>query len=402
MNSRMKEQRRRRNGSALMIVMFVSGILVITGIAMTFVTSNASHLTRKRKMSAQALALAEAGIAHSVSALLTNYEYWANNTNTGSIMVGGQTGTYQVITKLYESGNILMTSVGTVEENERTTVLELLGTQQDENTRRYLSGGAIMTKDWFRAEHPNIEIYGSVLAGDEWRMDAGTIYGGDAIAGRDIRLDKPSSTLNGNAWSGRDLRVDSGQINGDADATASIRDDYGNISGAKVTGVPQPPSILLPEFDFDAYRQAAIDDGMYFEGDQSFGNSTVHMPNNGIVFVNGKCEYGNNSEVYGCVVATDEIRIKNRLLQVQVVSNMPALLSQGDIRLENRNVYHGAMWAGGYLRIDNHRSIYGPLFAHGFIRLESHNLVDPGGGIPLWNPTNPPTQNQLEVGGWLQ
>ena len=105
-----------RGGSAFIVVMVLTGVLMIAGVSITYLTSNAGFVSRKVNTGARALAIAEAGIADQLMRMSTNggsgYTYWASGvTNSGSL----DNGTYSVIaTKPSGSVNYLVTSSGSV------------------------------------------------------------------------------------------------------------------------------------------------------------------------------------------------------------------------------------------------------------------------------------------------
>lgn len=361
MRRKMQAARRGEEGSALITVMFVAGMMMMAGAFMVYVAGNASHRARRMKQDGQALALAEAGIAHMVANLRTNYSHWVGNTNTGAILVEGYTGTYEVVATDLGGGSLLISSEGAVGAARVTTVLEVLGTAEDERDKMFGAGG-------------------SILADDDVTMATGAprIYG----------------TIHSN-----------GDVLRSGGAMPPVFDDVsavGVVEIVPVAGNAYPGSARrpIPEFNFEAYREMALNGGIYLEGDQELRGANL-QPGNGVVYVNGNVRVRNQSFLHGTLVANGNITIDNRFVQYQVVSNMPALLATGHVDLNNRNNYTGVIY--GRLSVDswNRKYLYGGIITHGWVYIQNRMELFRQSGYPVWDPsvTNDPG---VIVGGWIQ
>ena len=82
----MKDRRmdRSRDGSVMLVVMLICGILMLASAAMVALASNASMRMRRQLQSAQALNIAEAGIADMIGRLSADYVAWQDSTNSAS------------------------------------------------------------------------------------------------------------------------------------------------------------------------------------------------------------------------------------------------------------------------------------------------------------------------------
>jgi len=360
-NSRRRIGATARDGSALVIVMCLAGLLLMVGLSLSFITGSSAHTVRKLTTGVQALAVAEAGVADMLSRLQTNYVQWMAASNSASF--GG--GTYSVVTT-YNSGNgnITITSTGQIGEETRTTVLELLG-------EKY-------------------QMYNQALGLD-----------GVMLAGGNITIDTGAIDINGDIHANGNILHSHGNtsINGDASACGVVELD----AVAGYTNIPNATPVALPDYrPFDEWEALAISNGLYYATGQAFGGVNLAPPN-GVLYVNGNVSFGNNSSLVGTLVAAGDITFVNRFTHTSFNTNWPALLATGNISLHNRDNYYGVIFAGGNFSSRNAKHITGAIIAMGNITAENNFNIDPLGYYPAWDPSDTnQTPPDVVVGGWLK
>ncbi|MDA0321745.1 MAG: hypothetical protein O2923_03375 [Verrucomicrobia bacterium] len=350
-----------REGSAFISVMFVTFMLIAIGFVMTYVTNSASYRVRKDKLAVQSLALAESGVADMVAALGTNYYYWKTRSKTGYIVVGGNTGTYNVTCTTASNLNVVVDSTGTMRGESRTTTLELLGTAQERNNRRWGTNFVILADEYVKLSASAMRIYADVHSNEDMLEGPGNpiVYGNLSAVGT---------------------------------IAVNVQPGY--------AGTPGAAAREIPEFDFEAYRQAAIDGGIYFPASVSLPGTTLSPPN-GIVYCNGDITVNNSSGVNGCIVANGNITINNRFVQTQIVPGMPALLATGHVDLNNRNNYQGVIYARLSVESDNNKDLYGGIISDGWIDIKNRMQVYRETTNVLWSPRDV-GDPEIIVGGWLR
>jgi hypothetical protein len=348
-------------GSAMLVIMLVSSFLAVAGLAMTVISSNATYRARKLAASVQALYVAEAGVVDTFAAMKTNFVHWKVNTNVSTLILGDATGTYSVVTEETASGTVIMTSVGEIHDETRETVFEVLGKAgNDENDALFGGTQAILAEQ-------NVKLSASAMR----------IYG-DVHANQNILEGPGNPTVDADATAGGIIQI--------------------TPTGAAIEGAPARE---LPEFNFDSYRDLAIEGGIYYEGDQVFAGETL-APSNGIVYVNGDVTIANQSYLYGTLVANGNIQVDNRFDQFQIISNRPALLATGHVDLDNRNNYTGIIYGGLSVESDNRKVLYGGIISHGSIDIKNRMYIHTQSDHPVWDPAAVQDDLELLAGGWLK
>jgi len=352
---------RGENGSAFITVVILTAILMIAGVSLTFLTSNASHVSRKINDGARALAIAEAGVADQVVKMSTNggsgYTYWASGvSNVGSF----DSGTFVVYcARPSGSPNVDIYSIGTVNRESRMTVLELL--------------------------------------------NAGTVDGA-LIAGGNCTLDTSAMTVNGDVHANGNIFNSQGNptINGDIEAAG------GTIQltpGAGHTANPNAPTFsvldsiadesppIAPPFDW--WRSMATNGGLYYSTNQSWAGTTI-ATTNGVVFVQGNAAISGRSRLTGTLVATGSITVDNQFEgQTLTNTNWPAFLAGFNVNLDNRNNIPGLIFAGNDIEVSNNRDIRGKLIAMNNISIKNRGIITPP-------PSGAAGYPQVNIGGWLR
>jgi len=356
-----------QEGAAILIVMCVAAILLIAGISVTFLAGNASHMSRKINTQVRTLNIAEAGIADMIYKMTTNYSMWRDQmTNTDSF--GDGTFTASTLTDT-NTGHVLITSVGTVGNESRETVIELLGTIWDIYNNVWSDFNAIIT------------------GGDiTFHSAAVTIHGGIHANGDVTKSTMADPTIDGDV-----------SASGSSDVTAA---------GTNTTTTNDAP-VTVPDYrEFDEgdpnWYDLAQSNGLYYGSSQAFGQVDL-TPSNGVIYVNGDVSFGNNSSYVGTLVSAGTITVANRLVHTSFNTNWPAMLAMDDINLHNRNTYYGVIWAGNNIDILNNRTITGTIIAMNNVSVANNTDVIPLPYFPAWDPADtnkdPP---EVVIGGWLK
>jgi len=350
-----------KNGSALVIVMCVAGLMLLMGLSITFLTGNRSYSVRKLTNKSQALAIAEAGVADMLSKLQEDYIIWMDGSNSANF---GE-GKYSVISTFNPANaNITITSTAIVENDKCTTILEIIG-------------------DIDSIYNRSLGINGVMLAGGNITLDTGAInVNGDIHANGSILHSSGNTTIDGNASACgvNELNFSTG---------------YTNIAGVS--------PIIIPDYrPFNEWEALAKSNGLYYATSQSFPMTNLR-PANGVVYVNGDVSFANRSSLVGTLVASGKITFNNQFTHISFNTNWPALLAGGDIELNNRDNFYGIIFAGGNIKSKNRKEITGAFIAIGNIYAENNLNLSPLGYYPAWRPDD--TNNvapAVLVGGWLK
>jgi hypothetical protein len=313
---------------------------------------------------ARALAIAEAGIADQLMKMSTNggsaYEYWASGvSNVGSF----DGGTYTVVVST-PAGQInhIVTSVGSVQGESRTTVMELL--------REGTLEGAVIAKGHVYLDTSAMTINGDVYAGGNVYNSQGNpnVNGDINAAGGTIQVDG-TGTENPNA------------------APIDEQDVYDCVSSE----LPYPI-----EAGFVAYSNAAAAGGLYYTASKTWSGETI-SPGNGIVYVHGDATISGSSTLNGILVAAGSITIDNRFLgQTGYNTNWTVSLIAGyNVDCDNRNNFGGMIFAGNDITMSNNRDIGGKMVAMNNVYIKNRGVI-----TPILN-TNSPCP-QVVIGGWLR
>jgi len=355
----------KEGGSAIMIVMGVSTILIGVGLAMTQMTGSMAHRVTIIKHSSQAIAVANAGISDMITALDTNYNWWKTNTMTASFAGGS----YTVVSENPTVNVVVLTSTATVEGWTRVTQIELLGTGTDPNDILLSTNKAV---------HADGQI----------RIESDAVLDGDVANNGGSRYEDEDIVVSGNVFSVTGIDLEE------------------NLT---VTGTTNPAAapVGMPNFDFAVYKQQAIDNGIYYSASQTFETNTTFSPANGIVYIDGDILFEAGDFVLaGVMVSPTSIRLEGgtTLTQTQTIPGLPALLSEGTLRLEADNLtLMGAVYGGTSIRVEgNNVSIYGAIISGGTVRIEAEgSYFQPQPELPLWDPTQTNSE-PLVIGGWTK
>ncbi|MBU4200123.1 MAG: hypothetical protein KKG09_06700 [Verrucomicrobia bacterium] len=350
-------------GSALITILGVSLILMLAGLTMVVLSSQSMHRIKRTVQTAQAQAVAEAGIADMVAKLGSNYSLWQNATNAATFLTNG---IYYVRTELQTNGNVLITSDGIYMDSSNRTIMELLGTIQTHWNELYDINSAILSDGLITLATGAYDIYGNVHANSDVILANGDVYG-NVSAG--------------------------GTVSGSSGVTGTIS------NGAPISTIPP-----TGPFNFDSYRQMATNNGTYLEGNQTLSGNPIASPANGILYVNGTLTIDNNSSFAGTIVANGNVTIVNHFTQTSFPgsSNMPSVLSTGTIDIHNHTTLNGVMYAVVNVILRNNTTINGGVISGGYTDIRNSIEIHPGTGYPAWDPLNPEVPPEVIVGGWLK
>lgn len=347
-----------------MTVMMISGVLLLTATAMIVLASNASFRMRRLAVDSRALHVAEAGIADMIGKMTEDYWYWQSNINE----LAFTDGSFTVVSQVQIGGNVLLISTGTVGTVSRVTSVELLGNDRARNDSFFSVDGAI-------------------------------------LSGGDVRFRTSDFRIRGNVHSNQDITSESGADQGTFEPSSGLSNVYitavgtvGDLQGELHGGVPPRE---LPEFDFDSYRQLAIEDGLYLDGNQTIRHWGA-LPANGIVYVNGDLTLGGDSHFSGTLVVNGNINFRNEVNSASLSPDMPAILCTGSISLGNKGSVAGLIYAGINVYIQNHVVIDGGIISVGYTEINNRTEVDHSTEPPVWDPLQPDVPPEVIVGGWLR
>ena len=120
-------------------------------------------------------------------------------------------------------------------------------------------------------------------------------------------------------------------INGDNDDDAVVYENEDRVT--------------FPTFNYDKYREAAIDSGDYYDTDQEFKDQSL-SPGNGIVYVDGDVVFRGNNTINGGIIA-DNMLIDGNLVQKKsadrnvIISRIGDLGISGKLQTEEAVVFSG-------------------------------------------------------------
>ncbi len=252
--------------------------------------------------------------------------------------------------------------MGTFGSSHRTTIVELLGTSEDENN-------------------------------DRWDID------GAILAGTYVSFASAAFTINGNVHANGNITESSGGKNGDINGTVSA---VGTIGDLKGTLQPSAPFRDLPSFNIESFRVLATNGGVYYPTNKTFSGVTISSPN-GITYVNGNVTIQNKSYLNGTLVANGTVTIDNKFEQHTVVNaNYPAIICKGTLDVNNRTRWNGLLYSEGNIIFRNNMVVQNGVIAKCYVDIKNNVTVTKGGSYPPWDPLNPAVPPEVIVGGWLK
>lgn len=177
------------------------------------------------------------------------------------------------------------------------------------------------------------------------------------LAGDEIDFSKGEAVVNGNLHANKKVK---------------IGEKY-TING---TITQAPPVIDLPEVDWDFFRNEAIAQGQYVEGDKSFVIS--ESPYSGVWYATGKAKMQDNDIVVnGTIVSEKNCELtKNNEKITATPSNYPAIATMGDLIVDKNNVeINGLIYCKNLVIKKNNMVINGAIITTGTIKNEKNNTI---------------------------
>ncbi len=351
-----------RSGTAFIVVMMLTGILMIAGVSLTYLTSNAGFTSRKINAGARALAVAEAGITAMLSRLETNYVYWSNER---TLTENFEEGYYTVKThRPSHSSTLLVESTGVVQGEKRTTVVEL--------PMVFYFEGAILAGGDITLNTAAPEVYGDIHAN-------GNIYGH-----HNVKVEGDISTCGTSQISPSGIDPETGM-------PYTTTEGAPPVSVADALGAYTNPIPMLP---LSGWLNLATNGGIYYPNSVELGGVDLR-PSNGVVYVNGDATINNRSSLVGTLVASGSIHINNRFDQTPFAPGWPCFIAGIDIREDNRNTYQGVLFAGNNYISLNNRTTIGQIIAMNSVTIENRGIVH--------MPTNDMAiPQEVRISGWLR
>lgn len=281
--------RRMENEKGMVLVMVMAFVLLmaISAISFTTVLRRDIELIARAKLSEQAKNVAEAGVHHSLAKLFT--EGFSSRANFNGTL---DTGTYSV-TYTDVGDRTLITSVGTVLGVSRTVSAEVKSNFPDALTKMFAGGNDVKAR--VTSDSAAVSITGDIHANNDVELRA--LGAGQIIISGEIS--SVGIIQEGSQHNAPDSLDDGVYINGiNNDAAAVLEDRY---------------RVTFPEFEYDVYKQEAIDSGDYYSGNTTFNGDTL-SPSNGVVYVDGNVVIRGACTLNGGLVA-DDINIEGTLIQ---------------------------------------------------------------------------------------
>jgi len=293
-------------GIILFIVMSFIAIMLLSTVSLSTMIQRDVRFVEHINEEEQARFMAEAGINHALGKIKSDGFETRSDFN-GTIDMGSYSVTFSQVGDRH-----LITSVGTVSGALETVSVEVADTTP--TALNYFSGAGndirIMTHPWV-----NGSITGDIHANDDCVLRA---------------QNRSQLTINGNVSASDDVDVTS---RGSGAVT---------VSGSTTEGTG---AITFPVFDYGAYKQTAIDDGLYYDASQTFGTTTL-SPSNGIAYIEGDLVITGDITVNGSIIAESIDVLRGAVLaqidatgQDVIIARTGNITARGDITIERAVVY---------------------------------------------------------------
>ncbi|MDD4956695.1 MAG: hypothetical protein PHQ61_03510 [Candidatus Omnitrophica bacterium] len=351
-----------RKGMVLMLVLCFVMLMSISTVSLGSMLRQDVELIRRVKTGEQAKNLAEAGIHHAVSRI-KNMGSSGVSAFSGSLDIGTYSVSFGNATSQGSQTKYLVTSTGTVDGVSKTVTAEL--------------GVNIPTALDFMCAAGNDARIAALLAicpitGDVHANN--NVYLKGPLGGVGVTGDVSARGLvtEGTTHDESDLLDILVWINGD------------NNDAAEVSEGDSAPIVTFPVFDYEAYRAAAMDDGIYYGTDDLDGNGVKEFedetlsPNNGIVFVDGDVRFVGDCTVNGGIIA-DNIYIGKRVKILFFYVTSPGEVEQYSTE-DNRNVFiarNGDIQIRG--KLDTEEALV--YASRDIVSLDAFDIIDVNGAL---------------------
>lgn len=276
-----------QKGMILAMVMAFVLLMGISAVSFTTILKRDIELIGRAKLSEQAKNVAEGGVHHALAKLLT--EGFSSRADfNGSL----DTGTYSV-TYTDIGGRTLVTSVGTVLGVSRTVTAEVKSNFPEALTKMFAGGNDVKAR--VTSDSASVSITGDIHANNDVELRA--LGAGQVTILGDVSA--VGIVQEGSKHDQADSIDDGVFINGANNDAAAVLEGQNRIS--------------YPEFEYDVYKQEAIDSGDYYNSNQTFNGVTL-SPGNGVIYVDGNVTIRGTCTLNGGLIA-DDINIEGTLIQ---------------------------------------------------------------------------------------
>ncbi|MBD3379488.1 MAG: hypothetical protein GF408_03390 [Candidatus Omnitrophica bacterium] len=301
-----------KKGAVLIIVMGFVALMALSTIYLIGMVKADIDLIGRAKYNTQAQYAAEAGINHALARIKS--ENFASRTDFGGSL---DNGTYSV-TFSEQGGRYLVSSTGTVGNVSKTVSCEIENLTPTALRCISAAGNDIRINSFVAGA----EINGDIHANDDVYLKSGPLIAyltvtGDVSATDTVKEGSRLHRADGFWGAYLDLHV---YINGDNEDEAVVEEGANRVT--------------FPIFNYDAYRQDAMDSGTYYSGDQVFSGVTLN-PSEGMVFVDGDVTFVGNCTINGGLVA-DDILVLGTLNQVKKGTKNAIIAREGDVGILGR------------------------------------------------------------------
>jgi hypothetical protein len=309
---KMREYFKNNKGTVLLIVMGTVLLMGMTTLFLANIINQNGALIFHVKYGSQARYLAEAGIKHALARIKKE-----SFTARAPISATMETGTYSV--RFTEnSGRYLVTSTGTANGVTKVASAEIENLMPTAMSCITAAGNNIRINSFIAGA----AIEGDIHANNNTYLKSGFIISTLSVSG-DV-------SATGQVKEGTRLHTRDGLFGGYADAHVKINE----INDDAAVIYEGEDRVTFPVFNYDKYREAAVDAGDYYDTDQVFEDQTL-SPVNGIVYVDGDVEFRGTNTINGGIIA-DDILIIGRLYQNKTGDRNVIISRSGDIGIAGK------------------------------------------------------------------
>lgn len=302
---------RGKKGVVLFIALSFTALISAGTVSLIYMVSNDTMMVRRVQHKGKALLAAEAGISHALADIVQNGFSAGMSDDINGVLDEAS----YLVTFSETGGRFLITSTGYCRGVERVATLEVRENTPDALNYFAGAGNNVTINSLLAAAIVN----GDIHANNRVVLHSGPLFASIRITGdvsaSDIvregsRHDDPGTT-DWRVWLW-DLLDDRVFINEDNNDSAVVFEGQ--------------PNIVFPTFDFDRYRQTAIDDGSYYPADHVF-ISEILSPGQGIVYVEGAAIFEGVNTLNGGIIA-ENIEVRGKLFQNETEHNRNVIIAK--------------------------------------------------------------------------
>ncbi len=324
------DYKRVRDGSALLTVAVVLGVLVIVVGAMMTYALNTPYVTRRIANQIRAKNIAEAGANEAYSILATNWSLRHNPSAFPAKDFRG--GRFDADVQPIGTALAIITSTGIYREATAVAVLDI----RNHNAS---------TNETSTNNPPNAFSYAIVCGGQmTWSGSGLTDVSGGWIHSNYKYKMTGSQVISGNVSCVNEIwSVGSTEIRGTARAPNWKGSSPGNVTGGGTTA--PVPLVPIPNIVLDPYLQWAQANGQVYNGNVHISGASDYVVPGGVMWVNGNFKWSGSGRFIGCVIATKDINFTGSGPQVKV-GRLPAFISRdGNIDISGSGNINGLIYA---------------------------------------------------------